>query len=96
MIVRDFLVKFFQTVDGNDDHYKNFNFSFHYICPSSIALESFITIKRQEKQLSIIKIFKFFVSDPEDFCPSGRYVGVRTFSKMTADGPYTAVITMYS
>ena len=31
--------------------------------PSSMTVQSFITIKWQEKKLSMIKIFKFFVSD---------------------------------
>ena len=34
---------------GNNDCYKNFNFSFHYIFPSSITVQSFITVKWQEK-----------------------------------------------
>ena len=55
---------------GNDDclknfndRLKNFNFSFGYVFPSSMTVQSFLTIKWQEKKLSVIKVFKFFVSD---------------------------------
>ena len=33
------------------------------VFPSSVTVQSFITIKWQEKKLSIITIFKFLVSD---------------------------------
>ena len=48
---------------GNDDRYKNFDFSFGHVFPSSMTAQSFVTIKWQEKKLSMIKIFKFLVSD---------------------------------
>ena len=48
---------------GNDDRYKNFDFSFGYLFPSSMTVPSFITIKWHETKLSIIKIFNIFVSD---------------------------------
>ena len=48
---------------GNDDRYKRFDFSFSYIFPSSMTVQSFITIKRQGKKSSVIKFFKLFVSD---------------------------------
>ena len=41
----------------------NFDFSFGSVFPSSMTVQSFITFKLQEKKLSMIKIFKFFVSD---------------------------------
>ena len=36
---------------GNNDHYKNFEFSFGYVLPISITVQSFITIKWQENKL---------------------------------------------
>ena len=48
---------------GNDDRSKNFDFSFCYVFPSSMSVQIFIAIKWQEKELSMIKIFKLFVSD---------------------------------
>ena len=47
---------------GNDDRKKNCDFSSGHVFPSSMSVQSFITIKGQEKKLSMIKIFKFFVS----------------------------------
>ena len=40
-----------------------FNFIFGHVFSSSMIVQSFITIKWQEKKLSMIKIFKSFVSD---------------------------------
>ena len=48
---------------GNDDRWKHFDFSFGNVFPSSIIVQSLITIKLQAKKLSMIKIFTFFVSD---------------------------------
>ena len=48
---------------GNNDRYRNFDFSFGRVFPSSMNLQNFITINWQEKKLSMIKIFQFFVSD---------------------------------
>ena len=39
---------------------KNFNFNFGYVFPSSMAVQSFITIKWQKKKFAMIKIFDFF------------------------------------
>ena len=42
---------------------KNSTYVFCYVFPSSMTVESFITIMWQEKKLSMIKVFKsFFVS----------------------------------
>ena len=49
--------------DGDGDRYKNFDCSFRYIFLSSTTVQSFIPIKCQKKKLSMIKIFKFLVSD---------------------------------
>ena len=38
---------------------KNVDFGFRYVLPSSITIQSFVTIKWQEKKLAIIKIFRF-------------------------------------
>ena len=54
---------FSNSCHGNDDRQKNFDFSFGYVFPSSINVQSFITIKFQAKKLSMIKISTFFVSD---------------------------------
>ena len=43
--------------------YENFDFSFSYVFSSSLTVLSLITIKWQEKKLSIINIFNFLVSD---------------------------------
>ena len=48
---------------GNDDWYKNFDFSFCYVFPRCMPVQSFITIKWQGKKLSVIKSFIFLVSD---------------------------------
>ena len=48
---------------GNDDRYKNFDFSFRDVFSGSVTIQSFITINWQEKMSSIIKMFKFFVSN---------------------------------
>ena len=48
---------------GNDYPYKNFDFSFGYVSSSSMTVQCFITLKWQEKKLSMIKTFKFFVAD---------------------------------
>ena len=58
-----FLVNFIKRLPWKHDRYKNLDFSFGYVVPSSVSVESFIAIKRQEKKLSMIKTFKFFVSD---------------------------------
>ena len=34
---------------GNDDRYKNFDFSLGYVFKSSMTMQSFVTIKWQEK-----------------------------------------------
>ena len=39
------------------------HFSSRYVFSSSMTIQSFVTIKWQEKKLSIIKIVKFLVSD---------------------------------
>ena len=57
--------QFYQTVTMETMTIKkNFAFSFDYVFQSRIVtLQSFFTIKWQERKLSIIKIFKFFVSE---------------------------------
>ena len=42
---------------GNDDRYKNIDYSFRYAFPRSITVQKFI--KWQEKKLSVIKIVEF-------------------------------------
>ena len=46
---------------GNDDRHRNFDFSFPYVFPISMTVQSFINIKwqGQEKRPSVIKIFRF-------------------------------------
>ena len=48
---------------NNKDSYKNFDFCLGYVFASSMTVQSFITVKWKEKKLTMIKIFKFFVSD---------------------------------
>ena len=57
---RHFLVKYIKRLPWKHDRYKNFNFS---VFPSSMNVQSFIIIRWQERKLSMIKIFKCFVSD---------------------------------
>ena len=61
--LRTFYSNLSNGYNGNDDRYKNFDFSFCYVFPSSMSVQNFITIEWQEKKLSMIKIFKVFVSD---------------------------------
>ena len=56
-----FLSSLLNGYHGNDDRYKNFNFSFGYVFPRSMTVQSFITIKWQEKKLSMIKLLNFLV-----------------------------------
>ena len=48
---------------GNGDRHKNFDFSFDYVFPISMTIQSFSTVNWQKKKLSMIEIFNFFVSD---------------------------------
>ena len=57
------LVNLSSGYHANNDRYESFDFSFGYVFPSSMKVHNFITIKWQEKKLSIINIFKLFVSD---------------------------------
>ena len=61
--VRHFLVNFINGHYVNQCRPQNLHFSFRYVFPSSMTVQSFIAIKWQEKKLSIIKILKFLVSD---------------------------------
>ena len=58
----------FQSILSNGQHENDnccnfYNFSFRFIFPSFITVQSFITVMWRGKKLSRIKIFKFFVSD---------------------------------
>ena len=55
------LANFINGYHGNDDCYKNFDFSFGYVFSGSMTVQSFVTIKLQEKKLSVIRIFNFFL-----------------------------------
>ena len=54
--------QFYQTVTMvTMTRYNNLGFDFGYVFSSSMTVQCFITIKWQEKKLSMIKIFNFFV-----------------------------------
>ena len=39
---------------GNDDRYRNFDFSFGYVFPNSMTVQSFITIERTRNHISMV------------------------------------------
>ena len=56
---RHFLVNLSNGYDGNDDRYKNLDFGFGYVFPSSMTVQSFITIKWKEKSYQWSKFSNF-------------------------------------
>ena len=62
-VLRHFLVNFIKPLPWKRCTEEKFHFSFGCVFASSITVQKFITLKWQDKKLSMIKIFKFFVSD---------------------------------
>ena len=60
---KHFLVNFVKRLPWKRWPLQKFRLQFRLCIPSSMTVQSFIAIKWQEKKLSMIKIFKIFVSD---------------------------------
>ena len=60
---------------------EKFQLHFGYVFASSMTVQSFSTIRWQEKNLSMIKIYKFFVSDHLNRSAETLFLGIISYAE---------------